>query len=76
MIIESLKLTDEEVCDAVHGWLANRGISVPVESVRKQYQYTSEWTVTLVEPKPKVPEPAPSTVQALEAAPAVLGEAS
>ncbi len=57
MTIPELILTDKELCDAVHSFLAAQGIPVPVDDVSKNYS-GGGWRVKLQEPiEPKPPEP-------------------
>lgn len=47
MKIKKLTITDGELAIAVEAYLKTQGVSVPVESVERQYSYSSEWTVEL-----------------------------
>jgi len=77
MRIDEVKLTDEELTEAVHMWLTSKGVSLSVEQVRKQYSYSSEWTVTFKEPeepKPKLAEIEPLKDVLLDTAKSALPE--
>lgn len=53
MIIPEIKLSNQELCDAVHAYLSARGITVPVEQVEKNYTSSGAWRIELKEPKPE-----------------------
>jgi hypothetical protein len=47
MKIKKLTITDGELAIAVGAYLKTQGVSVPVESVGREYSYSSDWTVEL-----------------------------
>jgi len=47
MTIEKLKITEKELNEAVQCFLKQRGIDVLVESVHKEYSYSSQWSVDM-----------------------------
>jgi hypothetical protein len=51
MIIPEIKLNLEEVCEAIGDFLSKRGITVPVESVERNYSGSGHFRVTLKEPE-------------------------
>lgn len=61
MIIPEIKLTHEEMCDAVGAYLSTRGVLVPVELVERNYTGLGAFRVTL-----KTPEEAPAPPESLE----------
>lgn len=50
MTIPEIKLSQQEICDAVGTYLIARGITVPVESVDKNYSGSGAFRVTLQDP--------------------------
>jgi len=51
MKIQKVTITENELCKAVEAYLATQGVSLPVESVRKEYSYSGAYTVEFVEPE-------------------------
>lgn len=51
MTIPEIKLSEEEMREAVHAYLSSRGISVPVEAVDKNYSGFGAFRVTLKDPE-------------------------
>ena len=70
MTIPEIKLTSEEMNDAVHQWLKARGVAVPVEAVATNYSGGGgKWRITLADPDeppaaPAMPEPGPALPKA------------
>ena len=64
MTIPEIKLTQEEMKQAVGAFLVTKGINVPVESVDKNYSGSGGFKITLVDPDdvaPVMPEIQPIT---------------
>ncbi len=57
MHIPTIKLTNEELNQAVQEWLAKRGVTIPVELVQKSYSGPGAWSVELTDPAPAEPVP-------------------
>ena len=50
MKIKKLTITQDELNHAVQSYLKTKGVDLPVESVHKEYSYSSEYVVEFVEP--------------------------